>query len=131
MKPFFVPPHLVPAVWPQALPLVEAALERDGIYSGDDVLGELMLSQAQLWVAGAPKIQAALVTTMERGARGSRLQLWLCGGEGDWAALIETIAEAAGTRLRIDGRHGWARVLPGFRQVGVILEREAAHVVEN
>lgn len=124
-KPYFVPPALVTHVWHEAEALLRPAMERDGLFSGDDILADLMLGQCQLWIAGNP-IEAALVTAMTGGSNGKRLQLWFCGGRGNWGDLVETIAEAAHAPLRIEGRAGWARVLPGFKQVGVILERETA-----
>lgn len=124
MMPFFVPRALLPAVWPVVKPLLAASIEREGLTSADEVLADLLLGTAQLWVAGEP-VKACLTTQVQVGPRGRRMLLGFVGGEGPWADMLDHIQRAADMPMRIEGRAGWERVLPGFKRVGVILERTA------
>jgi len=106
-------------------PLLAASIEREGLTSPDEVLADLMLGTAQLWVAGEP-VKACLTTQVQVGPRGRRMLLGFVGGEGPWASMLDHIQKAADMPMRIEGRAGWERVLPGFKRVGVILERPVA-----
>lgn len=124
MVPYFVPRSLLPATWSIVKPLLAASIARDGLTSADEVLADLLLGTAQLWVAGEP-VKACLTTQVQVGPRGRRMLLGFVGGEGPWADMLDHIQRAADMPMRIEGRAGWERVLPGFKRVGVILERPA------
>jgi len=129
MTPFFVPRGLLPTVWPVVKPMLADSIAREGLTSADEVLADLMLGTAQLWVAGEP-LAACLTTQVQVGPRGRRMLLGFVGGEGPWAQMLDHIQTAADMPMRIEGRAGWERVLPGFKRVGVILERPAVAEIE-
>jgi len=104
---------------------VLAALE-PGCAREDELVAELTAGQAQLW-AGA---RCALVTQCVRDPSGLSLHVWLAGGDLDEILALRPGLEAWGramgcTRLTLNGRKGWARVLRphGFRPAGDDLER--------
>jgi len=70
-----------------------------------------------------------VVTCLSRTRRGLVCEIWLMGGRGraGWLHFIEQIEEAARRRgcvsIELNGRRGWARLLPHYRQKSVVLER--------
>ena len=92
-----------------------------------EVAADLDRDHAQLWeVRGGDRCLAAAVTRL---CADGAAEFWLCGGTGmaDWLSpLIDIVSRWARdegkSRLRLIGRRGWKRALPGWTERGVILE---------
>ena len=102
--------------------ILEPALERCG-GTLDDVQAALDSGHAQLWELG----DSAVVTQVCDGGR--TLRVWLAGGNLDklrrgLPVLDEVAREFGCSRIEIEGRKGWARVLTGYRVDRVFLVKE-------
>jgi hypothetical protein len=129
-----IPPEKVAGVWPLVAPLLEkpirmldgaltektvyergisghfqiwAVLERDG------TLLASMVTQVLLHEACAPTCVAMLL-----GGRQMDRWLYLIGELEAWATQ-----EGCGA-IELGGRKGWSRVLPGYRQVSIVLRKD-------
>lgn len=131
---FAVQPGELHYVWNECIPLLSRALARSGHERTIDyVLEQLMSKHAQLWCAcdRDGTLIGALVTQVEELGDGEKAcRLWLVGGKSreKWLhALTEEIepwAKSIGcTSVRFSGRRGWRRVLPGYVQTQISLEK--------
>ena len=109
-------PEDIDALWPTVAPLIQRGLDEGSDYTIHDILSGLTNSEMQLWTAQKDGIRAALVTALHD----DYCLLAVVGGEDvhawkDWLKVLEVWAKEKGAReLRIYGRRGWLRVLPGF-----------------
>lgn len=117
-------------VWREAAKLLEPALmDEDTI---ENVLTQLFLKKAQLWIAATDtQLEAACVTEIFR--RGGKLycNLWLTGGRGinNWFHFLQTIEQWAKEQgcdaMLIDrARVGWKRLLPNYKTKTITLVKE-------
>ncbi|VIO77386.1 hypothetical protein [Bradyrhizobium ivorense] len=90
-----------------------------------------MSGRSLLWLAwDALTIQAAAATVLINSEVGKVCVITACGGVGmkRWLPLldgIEAYARDEGCkRVRIYGRKGWMRVLEGYREKHVILDKD-------
>lgn len=126
-----VDPVKVPEIWPHVVALLEKA-----VFSGrgDDTIEEIRAdldAQRQLlWIGwdGEAIIVAATTKIVESGM-GKRCIITTCGGRKlrAWQHFIADM-EAFATRekcttLRIHGRHGWKRILTGYQEPWVAIEK--------
>ena len=116
---------MTPLQWRRCRAWLLAALE-PGCATEAELLDDLVTGRAQLW-AGE---RAAVVTQIVADSGGADLHIWLAGGDlADILALrpgIEAWARGQGcTRITIDGRLGWSRVLRpfGYMENATELER--------
>ena len=130
-KAVCVSPSHVPAVWPFAKPLIEAAMRRGGVSDFSGVERDVFSGAALLWLAwDGREIAAAAVTELTL-VHGRRLcTIVACGGHDRkrWLHLLadlENFARREGCEAtRIYGRRGWVRALHDYRATRVILEKE-------
>lgn len=128
-----VPREHLAALWPQVLPHVAAALERDafGRFLPHDVLAALAKGHAKLWISWdeeARVAEAAMVTEILAFPRCRECHVMLIGGRNmdrwlePFFATLEAYARAQGcAQVSGMGRRGWERVmarLPGYRTFG-------------
>lgn len=125
-----VPPDRVAEVWPHVQHWIKAAIERNDISRFDVAEDDVLAGESLLWlVTDGWRIDAAVVTEIQRTDRKVCL-IVACGGERmkEWIHLIaglENYARAEGcTAMRIVGPRAWARVLHGYHERAVVLERE-------
>lgn len=131
-----VDPDRLDEVWPHAGPVIGRAFDRiDGDDSLDDLLNDLHLRRALLWIAwDGTEIVAAAATKLLKVARGTVCAIVACGGHdmspGRWRAaiaLIEGYARAEGCCvIRFEGRRGWKMMFPDYREVWIALEKRLA-----
>lgn len=124
-----VVPECVHIFWPLAAPLLAGAVERDEEGRAlDDILDELLINRAQLWlIEDDGKVIGAVVTAIHtRKADGARLcKLEWAGGERveEWMPLVPMVEDWArrqGCReVRVAGRPGFARLFGDYRTVEV------------
>lgn len=107
------------------------ALRQDPRVSLAGLLSDIREERAQLWAAEDWQGTHALcVTRIGRYERCDVLEVQLCAGAGirRWLHLLEQLeghARALGCqRMELQGRRGWARVLPGYSMRGIALEKE-------
>lgn len=125
-----VPPDRVAEVWPHVRHWIQAAMERADISSFARVEADALSGANLLWIAtDGQSISAAALTDIQDTGRRKVCLLVANGGERmkDWIHLIsglEDYAKAEGcTAMRIVGPAAWTRVLDGYRERAVILER--------
>ncbi len=130
MKLVCVPPDRVREIWPHVSRWIKAAMERADISSFEQVERDTALGYNLLWLAtDGKRIGAAAVTDVQQTDRKVCL-IVACGGERmkDWVHLIsglEDYAKAEGcTAMRIIGPRAWARMLEGYHEQAVVLERQ-------
>ena len=104
--------------------LVERVLRRMGGPEAREVFAKVERGDAQLFDAGG----GVIVTQVLREREELVCQIWMAAGELEpllrrhddvcaWARSIGC------TKMRITGRRGWTRVLPGYRETAVVVER--------
>ena len=106
-------------VWDDVFPFLQKGLDAGSDYVIDDILSGLECAEMQLWTAqDNGQIKAAMVTTLQDEhclllvAGGSEVQSWM-----QWLPVVEQWAKGCGVKeMRIYGRRGWLKVLPGFRE---------------
>jgi hypothetical protein len=122
-----VPPPV--QIWAVVGPLLAPSLARGGDTIGD-VIDAVESGTAQLWIAHeGDSVRMAGVTTRS----GAVCHVWQLAGR-DWRGWLklatETLKDAAReggcTRITIDGRKGWQRLLApyGFTAAGELLEAD-------
>lgn len=125
-----VDPAQVHIIWPEVSHWIKRAMQRGDLGRFDDVEDHVLNGRMLLWLVwDKPKILAAVVTQLATTECTKACVIVACGGEksGVWLHLIskiENYARAEGcAAVRIIGRSGWARVLPEFRVVHIVLEK--------
>lgn len=111
---------------------LEPAAERNQHFTQEGLRGVLLSGEAQLWCAfRGEEMVAACVTETARVPKGMRCEVLLCGGTdmGSWLheclPVIEAWAKECGcTKMRIEGRRGWAKALPDYAARNVVLTKE-------
>lgn len=114
--------------WPTVKTLLEPAIERSrGFHSFDRVFADLMIGDLQLWVGDN---ELACLTRLQNGARVKMVEFHALGGAHFWrhrdgVPMIEDWARSQNcSRARIEGREEWRRLMPGYSQTGIVLEKD-------
>jgi len=138
-----IPPEHVAAVWPRVRGLIATAMRRGDFSAFAPVEESVLQRRAMLWLAVSREygrerpggsgvaIKAAAVTELTRSETRNLCIIVACGGHEmhTWLELLEPIEAFAKLEgcdaMRIIGREGWARILPGYRRSrAVIMEKE-------
>ena len=125
-----VGPYDVHAVWPHVAPLIARAIRRTNLSHPNVIAADVRSGRALLWLAwNGHAIEAAATTSLVSTGAETICVLTACGGTHArrWTALIEGIEDYARAercaRLRIFGRKGWLRLLPGYTTKHIIMEK--------
>lgn len=126
-----VDPKRAQEIWPAARPLIERAYKDGDQDVPPTILHDLTKGRRVLWLAvdGEENIIAAMLTQLFQMNSGKMLKMQECGGERmhEWKHLrrrIEDYAKAEGcTRVLVEGRPGWERIMPDYERVAVVLEK--------
>ena len=126
-----IPPEEVWKIWPGVKDMIDAGFAAFDVPMPDDLLEQLRYGTRLLWVAVDPPqtIIAALLTQLFPMRSGLVCKVLECGGEKmkSWVGLrsgIEQYAKREGcSRVIVEGRPGWARLLSDYRMIGVTLEK--------
>jgi len=129
-----ISPTQVQYVWPMVFARLRRAIRRTGLSDFARVECDVLTGQALLWLALSTPyddvtIDAAATTRLELTDAGKVCVITACEGKemARWLPLIhgiEDYAKAEGCRsVRIFGRKGWLRVLDGYRQTHVIIDK--------
>lgn len=129
---FGIPSDAVSAWWPQVKPHIERFCSKTKLADPGEVLYEVLDCTKQLWgVKVEGKVVGFLLTEVRDQKRGRVLCIWAAAGDSDDPAQFVTIYDALETWGRsigcnvveVRGRRGWKKMLPGFRETGVLLEK--------
>lgn len=126
-----VDPALVGRVWLDVAPMLAPAFNRGiGDLTLDAVKTALVSGAMLLWVAWSEgRIIAAVATELVRTPRHKLCVIACCGGEAisrwlHFIGLIEAYAKAEQCDVvRVMGRRGWERMLPGYAQPWIVLDK--------
>lgn len=126
----------LPFLWPHALPHIQRFAEETLLIDPDELYREILENQKQLWLfEDDGKVVLAVVTEIWKSAAGQictiKIAAGTCGHEvlRNMSEEIEIWARNEGcVGIEICGRKGWSRVLDGFKQTGVILEKDLRQV---
>lgn len=125
-----VPPDRVAQIWSSICGPLRKACERGSdVGSFGDLAHDVLNGNALVWLAFDDKPIGVGVTRIEM--RGSNricmILAYASLGKGDWLHLVGTIEQYARdegcTAVRLCGRKGWKRVLQGYREPYVVLEK--------
>ena len=126
-----VDPRRVRDIWPHVSALLRSACHRTTLNILDDVESDVLSGRSLLWLAwDGQAVHAAAATVLINSEIGKVCVITACGGAGmkRWLPLldgIESYARDEGcVRVRIYGRKGWLRVLDGYREKHVIMDKE-------
>lgn len=126
-----VDPARVAEVWPYVSPLLKAACHRTKLNAFEDIEADILAGRSLLWMAwNGRTVEAAAATILINSEAGRVCIITVCGGSDmrRWLPLIEqieTYAKHEGCkRVRIYGRKGWLRVLDGYEEKHIIMDKE-------
>jgi len=122
-----IPRELIDHFWPYAEPYLRRAQERMGGATSQQLYERTKARKSDLWgVFVGPDMVAAAITSV----RDNTAYVETVGGREmmNWVHLLgefEHLAKLHGkTRIEIEGRSGWARILPGYDCRRVVLGKE-------
>jgi hypothetical protein len=130
-----VDPRRVHEIWPHVAPLLRRAIVRTGLSAFAEIEQNILRGNALLWLAvggegAAAKIEAVASTTLQQTDSGKVCIITACAGANmaRWLPLInhiEAYAKEEGCRcVRIFGRRGWMRVLGGYEESYIIMDKD-------
>ena len=130
-----VDPKRVHEIWLHVAPLLRRAIARTGLSAFADIERDVLRGNALLWLAasgeaGTATIEAVASTALQQTDSGKVCIITACAGANmaRWLPLInhiEAYAKNEGcTCVRIFGRKGWLRVLEGYREEQVVMDKE-------
>jgi hypothetical protein len=126
-----VDPKRISEIWPHVSSLLKDACRRTGLNAFSDIEADILAGRSLLWLAwNGLAIESAAATILINSEIGKVCIITACGGSDmkRWLPLIgqiESYARREGcARVRIYGRKGWLRVLAGYEQEHVIMDKE-------
>lgn len=133
---FTAQPETLDQLWPHALPHLKRFSEETLLLNTEQIYEALKTNNKQLWMAERDgQVVLVVVTEVKAVDAGSICTIRIGSGTAGHELLramcdeIEAWARGIGcVGMEICGRKGWSRVLDGFRQTGVILEKDLRQV---
>ena len=126
-----VDPKRVHEIWPYVRALLKAACQRTRLNAFTDIEASILSGRSLLWIAwNGRAVEAVAATILINSEAGKVCIITVCGGNDmrRWLPLIDRIEDYAKnegcTRVRIYGRKGWLRVLNGYEQKHIIMDKE-------
>ena len=126
-----VDPKRVHEIWPHVGHLLKTACRRTELNAFADIEADILSGRSLLWLAwNGRAIEAAAATILINSDIGRVCIITVCGGRGmtRWLPLLDEIEAYAKredcARVRIFGRKGWLRVLDGYTQKHVIMDKD-------
>lgn len=126
-----VDPQRIHEIWPHVSPLLKAACCRTGLNAFSDIAADVLAGRSLLWIAwNGHAVEAAAATVLINSEIGKVCIITVCGGSDlkRWLPLVGQIEDYARNegcaRVRIYGRKGWLRVLDGYKQKFIIMDKE-------
>jgi hypothetical protein len=126
-----VDPKRVGEVWPHVSPLLKGACRRTRLNAFEDIEADILAGRSLLWIAwNGCAVEAAAATILINSEAGKVCIITVCGGSDmkrwlPFIGQIESYARREGcARVRIYGRKGWLRMLAGYAQKHIIMDKE-------
>jgi hypothetical protein len=126
-----VDPERVHEIWPHVRHLLRAACRRTELNAFADIEADILSGRSLLWLAwNGRAIEAAAATILINSDIGRVCIVTVCGGRGmtHWLPLLGEIEAYAKrevcARMRIFGRKGWLRLLDGYTQKHIIMDKD-------
>lgn len=132
---FGITPASLTVYWPQIKPHIERFCDETRLVSVGEIMTDVMDRTKQLWgVQAGEKTVGFLLTEISDRQKGRTMCVWGAAGTAEDVehlapiyTTLETWAREIGcTVVEVRGRKGWSRVLPGFKETGVLLEKVLA-----
>ena len=130
MSVFAVGSADIDELWQHLLPHVERFERETQLISAEDLRVELKNAEKQLWSYDDNGPVGFAVTQVYSTARGNICCIWAACGTAPMEQILEVFDAIEGwarglgcVALEIRGRKGWKRVLPGFKETGILLEK--------
>lgn len=125
-----IPPERCALIWPHVEGLIAKAF-RKANEAMPDYAADFASARRLLWVAASPDaiILGAGITRLEPRPEGLRCILEACGGRefARWkhtlARLEQYARDEGAVEFFIEGRSGWRRLLPDYRDIGNALSK--------
>lgn len=131
MNPVWLSSAQIDAQWYELGPYLERFERETQLASAEVIRAACLKGDKQLWAIHDHMICGVVVTQVLESPKGRVCEVYAacgaCSREGIREVYVHLqlwAAEAGCKFIRTYGRKGWKRVLPKFRQVGVILEQE-------
>ena len=133
MNIFCLGAEQVDDLWPKFGHHIERLERETGLVVAAGIRADLKTADKQLWGYQAGDVVTGVaITSVHKTTRGSVCEIYgACGTESADGQIdsiyssIEQWAKDIGcTRMRVLGRKGWKRRLTGYRETGIILEKE-------
>jgi hypothetical protein len=129
---FTVPSHAVDVWWPQLRPHLERFERETQRVDAETIRKQAKNCERQIWgVMDGMHVVGVAVTEVYVTPRWPVCWVWYAVGNGGTDAMakiydeIEKWARSIGCgSIGICGRKGWIRVLPGFKQTAIVLEKD-------
>jgi hypothetical protein len=133
---FTATPESVDSLWSLALPHIERFAQETQLIHPADILEDIKTGAKQLWMmSDEGYVTLVVVTEVFDTAGGQVCTMRIACGSAEKDQLrnicaeIEIWAREIGcVAVEIWGRKGWSRVLEGFKESGVILEKDLRKV---
>lgn len=133
---FTVHPETLDQLWPHALPHLKRFSEETLLIDTESIYQSLKTNDRQMWMlAKEGEVVLVVVTEVRSGDHGTICTIRIGAGTAGHESLRTIFGEIEGwarklgcVAIEICGRKGWSRVLDGFKQTGVILEKDLRQV---
>lgn len=114
--------------WPTIIKFLSMIDRPD--WTTDQVFEDLKDGRAQLWGIADDEIKGIWITRIEQTAKARYGLVWIAAGRGLELGVSRFLActepwfrEMQCEYIEIEGRRGWQKVLPGFKEHAVILRK--------
>lgn len=133
---FTAHPDTLEELWPHALPHLKRFSKETLLLNTEEIYEAVKTNDKQLWMAErGGEVVLVVVTEVWTAESGRICTIRIGSGTAGHEVLrsmcdeIEAWARSIGcVGMEICGRKGWSRVLDGFQQTGVILEKDLRQV---
>lgn len=125
---------VLPEFWGRVKGLIEKVISRSGDHTLESVYDDIANQNFQLWGYFTDDLSECRMVTVTQLTRFGSGRIWcelvFCSGEDmeEWLPYLSQIEVWAQTHgcdgMRIVGRKGWGRVLPGYKEAAVLLRKE-------
>lgn len=112
---------------------IEPVLEKEGLYSLEDIIKDLIREDAWLFIAdNGDELVGAAIVRLESYPQKKYVLLHVLGGDygKEWAPVLVEKLRALAKQLNMDGvimygRKGWTKIFPDAKQESIVLTMPA------
>ena len=121
----------IKTIWPELAPLIKKVLKKhEKEYTLESIKEMLLNQEVQLWTSYNGQLEAFVLTHIAIYPKHKICDIFMCGGSnlGNWLEFMNNIEAWAKSidckSIRFQGRVGWKRIFPDFKQTKIIMEKE-------